>query len=157
MEIRKAEISDINRINELFWELDTQSVLEQPKHFQRGERSFEYLCSLIYNENSDFLLAIADHMVIGFSLLLLKEVKGLSLLVPCTYTYIQDFIISKEYRNKGYGSLLLSESKKWALEHKSNYLRLSVIPKNEAGITFYRKNGLIEQMITMECSIPSKT
>ena len=156
MEIRRAEINDINRINDLFWELDTQSILEQPEHFQRGERSIEYLSSLINNDNSDFLLAIVDHIVIGFSLLMVKEVKGLSLLVPCVYTYIQDFIISKKYRNHGYGSLLIDESKKWALKHNSDYLRLSVIPKNETAIKFYKKNGLYEQMITLECNISNK-
>ncbi len=153
MIVREAMITELDRIKELYWELDTQSILEQPEHFQRGERTFEYYNDLITADNSDFLLAVVDGKIIGFSLLHQKEVKGLSLLIPCKYTYIQDFIITDRYRNNGYGTKLIEASKKWAKKHNSEYLRLSVIPKNEAGIRFYRRNGLIEQMITMECPI----
>lgn len=153
MEIKYATTFDIERIKELFWELDTDSIREQPEHFRRGERTLGYLTSLISDINSDFLLAIIYDNIIGFSLLFLKEVKPLNLLVPCKYTYLQDFIITEKCRNRGYGTELLKASKKWTIEHNSEYLRLSVIPKNEDGIRFYKRNGLIEQMITMECSI----
>lgn len=153
MEVRCATESDINRIIELFWELDTDAIETQPEHFQRGERTKEYLSNLIMDNKSDFLLAIYDSKIIGFSLLFEKEVKGLSLLVPCKYTYIQDFIIANDFRNHGYGTELFKASKQWAKVHGSEYLRLSVIPKNLNGMRFYKKNGLLEQMITMECPI----
>jgi ribosomal protein S18 acetylase RimI-like enzyme len=153
MEVRRATISDICRIKELFWELDTDAIETQPEHFQRGERTFEYLSNIINDYKSDFLIAIIDNNIIGFSLLFEEEVKGLSLLVPCKYTYVQDFIITKVYRNHGYGTKLLEESKQWAKVHDSEYLRLSVIPQNINGIHFYKRNGMAEQMITMECPI----
>ena len=43
MIIRKATIDDIRAINELFWELDTDAINDQPEHFQRGARTVEYL------------------------------------------------------------------------------------------------------------------
>jgi GNAT superfamily N-acetyltransferase len=153
MEVRCATISDIGRIQELFWELDTDAIETQPEHFQRGERTAEYFCKIINDNKSDFLLAIINNSIIGFSLLFEKEVKGLSLLVPCKYTYIQDLIITKIYRNHGYGTKLLEVSKQWAKDHDSEYLRLTVIPKNIDGIRFYKRNGMAEQMITMECPI----
>lgn len=153
MDVRSATISDIGRINELFWELDTDAIETQPEHFQRGERTFEYLSNIINDYKSDFLLATIDNCIIGFSLLFEKEVKGLSLLVPCKYTYVQDFIITQAYRNYGYGTKLFEASKQWAKELDSQYLRLSVIPKNNDGIRFYKRNGMTEQMITMECPI----
>lgn len=151
MQIKYAEVSDIDRINSLFWELDSDSIQAQPNHFKRGERTVEYLSNIIADNSSTFLLAIVNENIIGFSLIYIKEVKELSLLVPCKYAYIQDFIITEEYRKKGYGTELLNASKKWAEEHACEYLRLSVMPTNEAGIRFYKKNGLCEQMITMEC------
>lgn len=156
MEIRCAAITDIDRIKELFWELDSDAIKAQPEHFQRGERTVEYLSDLINDVKSDFLLAIMDSNVIGFSLLFEKEVKGMSLLTPCKYTYIQDFIITKIYRNKGYGTKLLEASKQWAEDHDSEYLRLSVIPNNSDAILFYEHNGMAEQMITMECPLNKK-
>ncbi|ULQ61216.1 GNAT family N-acetyltransferase [Brucepastera parasyntrophica] len=73
--------------------------------------------------------------------------------MPCKYTYIQDFIITRKYRNKGYGTKLFEKSKQWAKEHNTKYIRLSVIPENNTGKIFYEKNGMEEQMITMECPV----
>lgn len=153
MEIRQATVNDLDAITELFYELDTCSIEQQPEHFQRGERTNQYLCEIISNEKATFLIAIIDEEIIGFSLIYLKEVKGLSLLVPCKYAYIQDFIVTESCRNNGYGKSLMTASKEWAKKNGADYLRLSVIPKNESGRRFYVRNGLSEQMITMECEI----
>lgn len=153
MIIRKATVNDIKAINDLFCELDTEAIRSQPEHFQRGERTSEYLSEIIRDDNSDFLLAVSDDEIVGFSLLFEKETKGLSLLVPCKYAYLQDFIVIEKYRNKGIGSKLLIESKQWAKDHSMEYLRLSVLPDNKDGQRFYVRHGLTEQMITMECSI----
>lgn len=153
MIIRKATVEDIDSINELFFELDTGSINMQPEHFQRGSRSFEYLSDLIKNDKSDFLLAVIDDAIVGFSLLLAKETANLNLLVPCKYAYIQDFVVDEKHRNKGIGTILMNESKQWAIERQMDYLRLSVIPANKDAQRFYARHGLTEQMISMECSL----
>ena len=153
MMTRTASAADLEQIRQLFWELDSCSINQQPEHFQRGERSDTYLTSLIENDDSDFLLCIADDTIIGFSLVFFRETKPISLLVPCTYGFIQDFVIAEKYRRQGYGTQLLEASRRWAKDRGAQYLRLSVIPNNEAGIRFYQKNGLYPQMITMECPI----
>ncbi len=153
MNIRQATAGDIAAIVKLFWELDTGSIREQPEHFQRGERTHDYLTAIINGEKSDFLLATLDEQVIGFALLYEREVKGLSLLVPCTYAYVQDFVVAQAHRNRGVGSLLLAASKQWASAHGLDYLRLAVLPQNMDARRFYARNGLYEQMITMECPV----
>jgi ribosomal protein S18 acetylase RimI-like enzyme len=153
MIIRKATVDDIESINKLFYELDTGAIEMQPEHFKRGSRSFEYLSGLIEDEKSDFLLAVVDNDIIGFSLLFSKETADISLLVPCKYAYIQDFVVAEKYRNKGIGSVLMEESKRWAKERRMDYLRLSVIPANKDAQRFYARHGLTEQMITMEYSL----
>ncbi|MBQ8641596.1 MAG: GNAT family N-acetyltransferase [Clostridia bacterium] len=155
MIIRTAVSTDLGQIKQLFQELDACSVQQQPEHFQTGERSDAYLTELINREDSAFLVCIEEDTIIGFSLLFLKETKPLSLLVPCTYAYIQDFVVSENRRRQGYGTLLIEASKQWAKDHNAQYMRLSVIPDNEAGIRFYQKNGLYPQMITMECPLYS--
>ena len=153
MDIRKAIVNDILEINQLFWELDTDAIKYQPEHFQRSVRTTDYLIEIINNQKSDFLLAVLDNEVIGFSLLYEKEVKGSSLLIPCKYAYIQDFIVKEKYRNRGIGTQLLEASKQWAKERDMEYLRLSVFPTNNSSIRFYKRHGLLEQMLTMECSL----
>lgn len=153
MDIRKAKEKDILQINKLFWELDTDAIKHQPEHFKRGERTEDYLMEIINNQKSDFLVAALGDEIVGFSLLYEKEVKGLSLLIPCKYAYLQDFIVKEEYRNRGIGTRLLETSKLWAKERNLEYLRLSVFPKNDSGVRFYKRHGLLEQMLTMECSL----
>ena len=153
MIFRKATNNDIDKINELFYELDTDAINAQPEHFQRGCRSFEYLSGLINGESSDFILAIADNNIIGFSLLLEKTTPDISLLVSHKIAYIQDFIVTKSYRNKGVGAALMMQSKQWAKDRNADYLRLSVLPENKDAQRFYTRHGLYEQMITMECSL----
>jgi len=153
MIIRPAASTDLEQIKQLFQELDACSIQQQPEHFQKGERSDAYLNDLIENDNSDFLVCVAEDTVIGFSLLFLKETKSISLLIPCTFAYIQDFVIAENHRRQGYGTHLIEASRQWAKERGAQYLRLSVIPNNEAGIRFYQKNGLYPQMITMECPV----
>lgn len=150
MQFRTAVPADTEFLQKLFWELDSCSIAQQPEHFQRGERANAYLLSLIEDDTSDFIVCIEENEIIGFSLLFLKETKPLSLLVPCKFAYIQDFVITESRRRQGYGTLLMVESRKWAREHGADYLRLSVIPNNEAGIRFYLKNNFAPQMITME-------
>lgn len=153
MNIRKAIKDDIGDINKLFLELDKDGVKYQPEHFKIGDRTDEYLLEIIDNPKSDFLLAILDNEVIGFSLLYEKETKGLSLLIPCKYAYMQDFVVKEAHRNHGFGTQLFEASKQWAKDHGMEYLRLSVFPTNYSGIRFYKHHGLIEQMLSMECSI----
>ena len=150
---RQASIADIAAINALFWELDTDAINSQPQHFQRGGRAREYLSDLVSDENSDFLLAVFDGEIVGFSLLFSKETKDLSLLVPCKYAYIQDFVVKSTHRNRGVGSRLMDASKSWAKAHGAEYLRLSVLPDNENAQRFYSRHGLTRQMISMECPI----
>ena len=153
MIIRTASAADLEQIRQLFGELDTCSIHQQPEHIQRGERSDAYLTSLIENDDSDFLVCVADNTIVGFSLVFFRETKPISLLVPCAYGFLQDFVVSEKYRRQGYGTQLLEASRRWAKDRGAQYLRLSVIPNNEAGIRFYQKNGLYPQMITMECPI----
>jgi len=153
MIIRVATLDDLDAIKELFQELDTDAINSQPEHFQRGERTTDYLSGIINDDISVFLLAEINNEIVGFSLLYIKEIKGLSLLVPCKYAYLQDFIVKENFRNKGIGSQLLNESKKWAKIHGMEYLRLSVLPNNKNAQRFYARHGLSEQMITMECPL----
>ena len=153
MVFRTATVDDIEAINNLFYELDTGAIEMQPEHFQRGSRSSEYLSGLISDEKSDFLMAVIDDEIVGFSLLFAKETANINLLVPCKYAYIQDFVVAEKHRNKGIGTALLEQSKQWAKERHIDYLRLSVIPANKDALRFYTRHGLCEQMITMECSL----
>ena len=156
MTFRKATTKDINAINKLFRELDTVSINAQPEHFQSWEgRSYEYLSDFVNDDKSDFILAIADGDIVGFSLILERATADIGLLVPCKFAYIQDFVVAEEYRSKGIGSALMEQSKQWAQERNLDCLRLSVLAENKDAQRFYKRHGLREHMINMECPLHS--
>ena len=144
MLIRQAMTDDIDAIN------------MQPEHFRKSVRSVDYLSGLINDEKTDFLLAVIGEEAVGFSLLFEKETKDISLLVPCKYAYIQDFVVKETCRNKGIGAELMDASKRWAKERGMDYLQLSVLPENKDARRFYRRHGLYAQMIKMECPLFDK-
>ena len=153
MIIRKATTEDIDSINALLYELDTDAINMQPQHFQRGSRSVEYLSGLIHDDKSDFLLAVIDGNIIGLSLLFEKQTPDISLLVPYKFGYIQDFVITKNCRSKGIGSLLMEKSKEWAKNRDLAYIRLSVLIENKDAQRFYARHGLYQRMASLECKI----
>ena len=153
MTIKIATKLYIEDINKLFFLLDKDCLNYQPEHNKIEERTKEYLIEIINNPMSDLLLFIIDNKVIGFSLLYQKETKGLRLLILCKYAYLQDFVVKEDCRNHDYGTQLFEASKQWAKDNDMDYLRLSVFPSNDSGIRFYKRHGLIEQMLTMECPL----
>ncbi|MDR1328236.1 MAG: GNAT family N-acetyltransferase [Oscillospiraceae bacterium] len=154
MMIRKANFDDIERIKELYLMLDKDAELQQPEHFICKERTKESIEEIINGKICDFLIIENENkIIIGFSLVYEKETPNISLLKKQKYVYIQDFIIDKKYRKQGFGKRLLNGSKEWGKKRGLEFLRLSVIPKNEIGIRFYRENGMVMMMHTFESEL----
>lgn len=153
MLIREANIEDISEIKNLYWELDKDAVFYQPSQFIQAERPDDFLINTINSEKSDILIIENEGRIIGFSLLQEKETPKISCLREKKFVYILDFMISENYRNNGYGSLLLESSKEWGKKRGLDFLRLSVFEDNQKGIDFYKRNELIATMKTMECEL----
>ena len=152
--LRKADINDIERIKELYLILDKDAELHQPEHFICQERPKEFIEEIIKSEKSDFLVIENENkFIIGFSLVYEKESSNISLLKKQKYLYIQDFVIDNRFRKKGFGKKLLDKSKEWGKIRGLEFLRLSCFPKNEIGINFYKKNGMIVMMETFESGL----
>lgn len=140
-------------LQRLFWELDADAAACQPEHFVQAPRPEAYLLEIIVGERSDFIVADLDGCLVGFALLMEREMGGISCLLPCRYAYLQDFVVAAAWRNQGYGTALFQAAQAWARARGLAYLRLSVFPQNEGAIRFYARQGLHANMITMECPL----
>jgi ribosomal protein S18 acetylase RimI-like enzyme len=153
MRIREATMKDIEGIQKLYWELDTDAVFYQPSRFVRTERPVGFLIDTINDAKSAILVAEDERKLIGFSLLQEKETPKISCLQEKKYVYVLDIVISEEDRSRGLGSQLLESSKDWGKRRGLDFLRLSVFEENSKGIRFYENNGLTATMRTMECDL----
>ena len=154
--IRKAKIEDAAAIEALYTELEKDAVTYQSEHFvlsPSGARSSQ-LEEILKSENQVMLVAVDESdVVIGFAHVVFMGVKAFSCLKPQTNIYLQDLVVSGDYRNHGIGTLLLNESKKYGIEKGADFFRTQVFPMNKAGLRFYERNGFSIKMITIEAPL----
>ena len=154
--IRKAKIEDAIAIEALYTELEKDAVMYQSEHFvlsPAGARSRQ-LEEILKNENQVMLVAVDESdVVIGFAHVLFMGVKAFSCLKPQANIYLQDLVVSGDYRNRGIGTLLLNEAKKYGTEKGADFFRTQVFPMNKAGLRFYERNGFSIKMITIEAPL----
>ena len=154
--IRKAKIEDAAAIEALYTELEKDAVMYQSEHFvlsPAGARSRQ-LEEILKNENQVMLVAVDESdIVIGFAHVVFMGVKAFSCLKPQTNIYLQDLVVSGDYRNRGIGTLLLNEAKKYGTEKGADFFRTQVFPMNKAGLRFYERNGFSIKMITIEAPL----
>ena len=154
--IRKAKIEDAVAIEALYTELEKDAVMYQCEHFvlsPSGARSRQ-LEEILKNENQVMMVAVDESdVVIGFAHVVFMGVKSFSCLKPQTNIYLQDLVVSGDYRNRGIGTLLLNEAKKYGTEKGADFFRTQVFPMNKAGLRFYERNGFSIKMITIEAPL----
>lgn len=154
--IRKAKIEDAAAIEALYTELEKDAVMYQSEHFvlsPAGARSRQ-LEEILKSENQVMLVAVDESdVVIGFAHVVFMGVKAFSCLKPQTNIYLQDLVVSGDYRSRGIGTLLLNEAKKYGTEKGADFFRTQVFPMNKAGLRFYERNGFSIKMITIEAPL----
>ena len=154
--IRKAKIEDAAAIEALYTELEKDAVMYQSEHFVMsplGARSRQ-LEEILKCENQVMLVAVDESdVVIGFAHVVFMGAKAFSCLKPQTNIYLQDLVVSGDYRNRGIGTLLLNEAKKYGTEKGADFFRTQVFPLNKAGLRFYERNGFSIKMITIEAPL----
>lgn len=153
MQIRTANMEDVEQLRHLYAELETDAVRYQPEHFTMGFRSNDFFRSIFENEEQEILVADANGKVIGFSHVMILKQKDIACLKPQTVIYIQDLDVSESERGKGVGTLLLKASRAYGKRKGADFIRMQVFPQNADGIRFYEKNGFCEMMKTMESSL----
>ncbi len=155
--IRKARIEDAAAIEALYTELEKDAVTYQSEHFvfsPAGARSQQL--EEIMKSDSQVMLVAEDRetgSVVGFAHVVFMGVKAFSCLKPQTNIYLQDLVVSGDYRNHGIGTLLLNEAKKYGTEKGADFFRTQVFPMNKAGLRFYERNGFSIKMITIEAPL----
>ena len=138
---------------ELYRELEEDAVLYQPEHFvfsPQGTRT-EQVKEFLDSDTQTMLVAEKDGEVIGFAHLVLIKAKKVPCLKSEISLYLQDLVVTAEYRSQGIGTILMNEAKKYGKENGADFFRTQVFPQNTDGLRFYERNGFSEKMITIEC------
>ena len=141
--IRKATTEDLARLEELYRELEEDAVLYQPEYFvfsPQGTRT-EQVKEFLDSDTQTMLVAEKDGEVIGFAHLVLIKAKKVPCLKSEISLYLQDLVVTAEYRSQGIGTILMNEAKKYGKENGADFFRTQVFPQNTDGLRFYERNG----------------
>jgi len=129
--IREAKPTDMDAVFGLIKEL---AIYENAA--EQVTNSVDNLIEDGFGSNAVFkcLVAVANQQVIGFALYYTSYStwKGRCL-------YLEDFLVTEDWRRKGVGKLLFDEVYKIAQETKVKRFEWQVLDWNEPAINFYKK------------------
>lgn len=152
MEIKKAEIKDIDEIKQLYQVLFSDMAKLQPEYFKTAKQDIEFLKMIMGNDDSDILIA-KDTKVIGLALVQKQKTPPYGCIVEHQYTYLMDLVVDPNFRGQGVGKQLIESVKDWTLERNLEYVELMVLSENKKAIDLYEQLNFKEKMKTMRMKL----
>lgn len=107
------------------------NILKNEKHEYWRDKQFLLELPMKFEFS---IMALLKSQLIGYIIASQKE----------NIAYIHKFMVAREYRGHGVGSLLQKEFEKNILQKNITIINLSVYSENEKGIYFYLKNNYIK-------------
>lgn len=151
MEIRLAEIKDINQLIKMRWDFtledDLTGKIQDTSYNQFFDECHTFLLNVISGNNWFIWLAENNGKIVSHIYIELVQKVPRPGRVTRPFAFMTNVYTIEEYRGKGIGSKLLMTVNKWIDE--MNYKFVIVWP-SESGINFYKKNGYNECKEPME-------
>jgi diamine N-acetyltransferase len=146
MEIRKANIQDIEKLKEIgkrtFYETFSSANSEEDmiEYFKNGF-STEKLKAELSDQNAEFYFAELDGKTIGY--LKINAGQSQTEIKDKNALEIERIYVLKEFHGKKAGQILYEKAIELAKEKNVEYIWLGVWEQNPRAIRFYEKNGFV--------------
>ena len=152
MNIRRAQTKDMDRINELLYQVDMVHHIGRPDLFKVGKKyTDEELETIIHDDATPILVAVDEQdRVLGYTFCIFKQYLDDNILTDIKTLYIDDLCVDETLRGQHIGKKLYDAAVIYAREQGCYNLTLNVWSCNESAMRFYEKCGLKPQKIGME-------
>ena len=153
MNIRRAMACDVDKLNELLYEVGDIHASKRPDVFKKDAKKYtdDELLSIIENDQTPIYVATDDAgVVVGYTFCIYNEVKDNVLLQDMKTLYIDDLCVKEGLRGGGIGRALFEHALKTAKENGCYNLTLNVWKLNEGALRFYEKCGMSPLKTVME-------
>ena len=150
--IRKANIKDIPKIQDLLSQVDMVHHNGRPDIFKIGTKySSAELEALLCDEQRPILVSVdeADN-VTGYCFCIFQQHINNSILTDIKTLYIDDLCVDENLRGKHIGKELYEAAVKLAKDSRCYNLTLNVWSCNPSAMRFYEAQGLAPQKVGME-------
>ena len=150
MEIRRAEIKDIDRILVLLSQVLELHASLRSDLFQSGTTKYnkEQLTKMVKDDTNPIFVAIIDDLVVGYAMTQTRPSK--SPCFPKTIFYLDDLCVDEDYRKQGIGEALFNKVKEEGKARGCYELTLNAWLVNSKAMNFYHKMGMKERTVIME-------
>ncbi len=159
MQIRRAETRDINRINELLFQVAEIHAEGRPDIFKAAAKKYsdDELIGIINNELTPVFVAVDEcDFVLGYAFCVYQINKDSLLLQDKKTLYIDDICVDENARGGHIGKTLYEFVVNFAKENGFDNITLNVWALNVGAYKFYEKCGMTPLKITMEKSLQQK-
>ena len=157
MEIRRARVEDIPRLNDLLGQVLRIHHEARPDIFKGGVTKYtpEELSVLLKDPMRPVLVAEEGGMVLGYCFTVIIRHENDNILADIKTLYIDDLCVDESCRGRGVGKALYSAALELAGELRCYNVTLNVWECNGDALAFYRRMGLVPQKTVMEKIIES--
>ncbi len=153
MFIRRAVVRDLNRINDLLYQVAKIHSEGRPDIFKTATKKYsdEELIQIIKNNETPIFVATDDNdYVLGYAFCIHQAITDNLLLQDKKTLYIDDICVDKDARGKHIGQSLYEFVVTFAKDNGFNNITLNVWAFNEGAYRFYEKCVMTPLKITME-------
>ena len=154
MNIRRAELRDIEGINKLLHQVLTVHHNGRPDLFKGNCTKYtdEELSHIILDDSRPIFVASDENgSVLGYAFCIFQQHLNDNILTDIKTLYIDDLCVDETLRGQHIGRQLYDAVVTFAKESGCYNVTLNVWSLNEAAMKFYEKCGLKPQKVGMEC------
>ena len=153
MQIRRAEIKDADKINELLFQVAKIHANGRPDIFKTATKKYsdQELIEIINNDDSPIFVATDEKdFCLGYAFCVFQKTKDSILLQDRKTLYIDDICVDENSRGKHIGKSLYDFIENFAKENGFDNITLNVWSFNQSAYKFYEKCGMTPLKTTME-------
>ena len=153
MNIRRAELKDIQGINKLLRQVLMVHHNGRPDLFKAGAKKYtdEQLAELIQDDTKPIFVCVdEEETVLGYAFCVWQQHLNNEILTDVKTLYIDDLCVDEACRGKHIGKSLYEYVLAYAKENNFYNVTLNVWSLNESAMKFYEACGLKPQKIGME-------
>ncbi|MET3195094.1 GNAT family N-acetyltransferase [Bacillus sp. OAE603] len=142
MNIRKAELKDIERLIKMRWdftvEYDERGKITDSEFIRFHKECKNFLVDALNGQRWIIWIAEVNGEIVSHIYLELIQKVPRPGRITNPFVYMTNVYTEKKYRGKGIGSKLISQINNWSLEMKYEFI---MVWPSEESIEFYKANG----------------
>ncbi len=152
MQIRRAEIKDIERISAMLAQVNLIHHQGRPDLFKRGVKYDDVqLKTMLQDDNNPIFVSVDDlDCAVGYVFCVMQRHKSDPIFTDMQTLYVDDLCVDETCRGKNIGTELLQFVFAYAKKIGCHNVTLNVWCLNQNALDFYTANGMLPMKIYME-------